>query len=70
VEAGIDRLGELLRKPGIRLWLDVSDPGSEEVELLRREFGFHDLALEEVTKPHERPRCDAHPGYSRILRWL
>jgi len=44
------------------LWLDISDPGSEEVALLRRTFGCHELALEEVTRPHERPRCDAYSG--------
>ena len=50
-----------------RLWLDISDPGPDEVELLRREFGFHELALEDVTRPHERPRCDAHGGYYFIV---
>ena len=58
----IDRLGALLKDPKNRVWLDISDPGPAEVTLLRREFGFHELALEEVTKPHERPRCDAYGG--------
>src|SRR5688572_2029617 len=60
---GVARLSELLANPRNRLWLDISDPGRHEVGLLRREFGFHRLALEEVTKPHERPRCDAYSGY-------
>jgi magnesium transporter len=59
-EVGVDRLSELLASPKNRLWLDISDPGLPEIGLLRREFGFHRLALEEVTKPHERPRCDAY----------
>ncbi|MGH9368617.1 MAG: magnesium transporter CorA family protein [Thermoanaerobaculia bacterium] len=63
----VDRLSELLADPENRLWLDISDPGPAEVELLRRQFGFHELALEEVTKPHERPRCDAHRGYYFIV---
>jgi magnesium transporter len=49
------------------LWLDIADPGPEDVELLRREFGFHELTLEEVTRPHERPRCDAHGGYYFVV---
>lgn len=61
-EAGLDRLRELLADRDNRLWLDISDPDDAEVELLRREFGFHELTLEEVTKPHVRPRCDAHDG--------
>lgn len=66
-EAGVDQLPELLANRLNRLWLDISDPDSEDVELLRRVFGFHELTLEEVTRPHERPRCDAHEGYYFIV---
>lgn len=66
-EAGVDRLDALLVDPKNRVWLDVSDPGPAEVELLRRAFGFHELALEEVTRPHERPRCNAYAGYYFIV---
>jgi magnesium transporter len=30
-------------------------------------FGFHELALEEVTRPHERPRCEAYGRYYFIV---
>jgi magnesium transporter len=66
-EVNVDGLGELLADQESRLWLDISDPGEAEVELLRREFGFHELALEDVTRPHERPRCDAYSGYYFIV---
>ena len=66
-EVGVDRLGELRADQKNRLWLDICDPGPEEVALLRREFGFHELALEDVTRPHERPRCDAYGGYYFIV---
>jgi magnesium transporter len=67
VEADVSRLAELLANRSNRLWLDISDPGPEEVALLRREFGFHELALDDVTRPHERPRCDAYAGYYFIV---
>ncbi|MEP7326897.1 MAG: magnesium transporter CorA family protein [Gemmatimonadota bacterium] len=66
-EESVARIGELLADPAKRLWLDVSDPDAADEELLRRTFGFHELALEEVTKPHERPRCDAYGGYYFIV---
>lgn len=66
-EVGVDRLGELLADPESRLWLDISDPGLAEVDFLRRELGFHELTLDEVTKPHERPRCDSHHGYYFVV---
>jgi magnesium transporter len=66
-ETSLDRLSALRADPRYRLWLDIGDPGPEEVDLLRREFGFHELILEEVTKPHERPRCVALGGYYFIV---
>lgn len=67
VEASIERLEELLADRERRVWLDICDPGPAEVELLRRAFAFHELALEDVTKPHERPRCDSYGGYYFIV---
>ena len=66
-EVSVDRLGELLTDQRNQLWLDISDPGPAEVALLGRVFGFHELALEDVTRPHERPRCDAYGGYYFIV---
>jgi magnesium transporter len=66
-EASVAKLGELLPDHTKQLWLDISDPGPEEVDLLRSAFGFHELALEDVTRPHERPRCDAYAGYYFIV---
>ena len=45
-EAGVDQLPELLAKCQNRLWLDISDPDSEDVELLRRVFGMRSTAWE------------------------
>jgi magnesium transporter len=66
-EAGVERLRELLADRHNQLWLDISDPGPAEVALLQEAFGFHELALEEVTRPHERPRCDAFAGYYFVV---
>jgi magnesium transporter len=66
-EADPERLTELLAGRSTPFWLDIADPGEEDVALLRRVFGFHELALEDVTRPHERPRCDAYTGYYFIV---
>jgi magnesium transporter len=66
-EAGLDVLPRVLADRDRRFWLDISDPTDEDVELLRSTFGFHELALEEVTRPHERPRCDSYGGYYFIV---
>lgn len=56
----LDCLGGLLTDRRSLLWLDICDPGPSEIELLRREFGFHELALEDVAKRHERPKYDTY----------
>ena len=66
-EAPLERLPDLLADKTNRLWLDIGDPGPEEVALLQRAFGFHEVALEDVTRAHERPRCDAYSGYYFIV---
>ena len=66
-EVNVERLGELLGDTRNRLWLDIGDPGAAEVALLHRVFGFHELALEEVTRSHERPRCEAYGRYYFIV---
>lgn len=67
VEAALTTLPQVLADKEKRFWLDISDPTDADVELLRGTFGFHELALEEVTKPHERPRCEAYGGYYFIV---
>jgi magnesium transporter len=66
-EVAVDRLAELLRDRDNRLWLDITDPGPAEVAQLRATFGFHELALEDMVRPHERPRCDAYAGYYFVV---
>lgn len=66
-EVEVHRLGELLADRENRLWLDISDPGPDEVALLRQVFGFHEVVLEDVTRAHERPRCHAYSGYYFIV---
>ena len=36
---------------------------NEEIDLLREEFNFHPLAIEDATRHHERPKLDAYENY-------
>jgi magnesium transporter len=68
-DGGFDRAVEpraistLLPGSGTILWLDIQDPGPGDVELLRQEFGFHELALEDVVNAHQRSKIDEYDGY-------
>src|SRR4051794_29787363 len=45
------------------LWVDIADPKPEDVEWLGHTFGFHQLALEDVARRHQRAKIDEYPDY-------
>ena len=63
----VETIDKLLQDHQNLLWLDVADPGPAEIELLHRQFGFHELALEDVARAHQRPKCDTYQDYYFIL---
>ena len=58
-----DRIREFLRQDDTMLWLDVDSPDQATIDMLGREFGFHELALEDCLQPHERPKIEQYEGY-------
>jgi len=55
-----DAIDAALKEPGTILWLDITDPTPEDQVLLREEFGFHPLAIEDAVRSHERPKVNAY----------
>jgi magnesium transporter len=47
---------------GLR-WLDINPPTSASIDFLRDEFGFHPLALEDVTSRVQRPKLDVYDDF-------
>ncbi len=56
------RVEELL-KGGRFFWLDVHAPEAADLEILREEFGFHPLSLEDSWRFGQRPKIDDYDGY-------
>jgi len=59
----LESISDLIEDPRQIVWLDVQDPNDEDVELLRCEFGFHELALEDAVRRNQRPKVDLYDGY-------
>jgi magnesium transporter len=49
------------------VWLDIRDPNEQDITLLREEFEFHPLAIEDAVRQKERPKIDAYDGYYFIV---
>jgi magnesium transporter len=41
-------------------WLGLYEPGAEEFAAVAREFGFHELAVEDAVKAHQRPKLERY----------
>jgi magnesium transporter len=48
-------------------WLDLSDPGEEEIAALEEVFSFHPLALEDMLKRGQRPKLDDFGEYMFLV---
>lgn len=59
----LDAISEHLKEPDTITWLDLEAPDEREIALLREEFAFHPLAIEDAVRDHERPKVDAYPSY-------
>ncbi|HNP70603.1 MAG TPA: magnesium/cobalt transporter CorA [Kouleothrix sp.] len=57
------RISELLTQPGTFVWLDLQNPQAEDIQLLRDEFQFHPLSIEDATRHHERPKLETFEQY-------
>ncbi len=48
-------------------WLDLTDPGEEEIKALEEVFSFHPLALEDMLKRDQRPKLDDFGEYMFLV---
>src|SRR5262245_44462241 len=71
LERGIptEQISDYIRDASNLVWIDVQDPGPEELSMLLEEFGFHPLALEDVAKGHQRPKIDEYKGYTFVVTY-
>ena len=64
-----DRVDEVLHGEDrdARIWLDVESPGDEDFEMLGREFGLHELSMEDMRHRDQRPKVESFEGYHYIV---
>ena len=62
-------ISDVLARPGALVWLDVEGPTEEAVATLGKEFGFHELALEDSVHPHQRPKIEQYGSYFFLVAY-
>jgi magnesium transporter len=59
-EIDLDQAYESCRSPECFAWIGLHDPTRDEFESVRREFGLHELAVEDAAKGHQRPKLELY----------
>ena len=69
LERGVpaEEIREYIRDADNLVWMDVEDPGPQELSMLLEEFGFHPLALEDVARTQQRAKVDEYKGYLFVV---
>ena len=60
VDVSLDRAFESRRDPGTLVWIGLHDPTPDEFDSVRREFGLHELAVDDALKGHQRPKLEVY----------
>ncbi|MDB5099588.1 MAG: magnesium and cobalt transport protein CorA [Cyanobacteria bacterium RYN_339] len=60
-------IARALQAEGAVIWLALQDPTDQDFDLLRAQFAFHPLAIEDCRNAHQRPKLDAYDDYSFLV---
>ena len=60
-------LSEVRHEQGTVVWADVISPTAAEIARMGEEFGVHELALEDCTHPHQRPKVDEYADHVLLV---
>jgi len=56
----IEDISEILRFPGQFVWIGLHEPSESVLRRIQKEFGLHDLALEDAQHGHQRPKIEEY----------
>jgi magnesium transporter len=56
----IEESGDWAKKPGHVVWIGLHEPGEELLRRVQRQFGLHELAIEDALHAHQRPKIEQY----------
>jgi magnesium transporter len=56
----IDEISDYVRKPECFVWVALKDPEPAELDAMKKEFGLHELAVEDVRSNHQWPKIEEY----------
>ncbi|CAN5878188.1 magnesium/cobalt transporter CorA [soil metagenome] len=55
-----ERISDYIARPDCFVWVALSDPEPEELAMMQSEFGLHELAVEDASNGHQRPKIEEY----------
>ncbi len=56
----LEQASDAARGDGAFVWIGLREPGNDELDAVAREFGLHELAVEDAVKAHQRPKLETY----------
>lgn len=66
-ESDLEQIDALIADNACLVWFDIDGSSDTAVDLLRREFSFHELAIEDVQHRHQRPKIDSYESHAFMV---
>jgi magnesium transporter len=67
-DAEVADLAALRGDPRVLIWVEVASPTAEDLKILGREFGIHEVALENLDiGERQRPKVEQYPDQDQVL---
>jgi magnesium transporter len=56
----VDQIHLFVNEPDCFVWVALADPEPAELEIMQKEFGLHELAVEDARHGHQRPKIEEY----------
>ena len=56
----LDEVHEVLKESNQFVWIGLHEPSEEVLKKVQKEFGLHELAVEDACNAHQRPKVELY----------
>jgi len=55
-----EEIGDYVKRPGCFVWVALFEPSPDDLQEMREQFGLHELAVEDASHGHQRPKLEEY----------
>jgi magnesium transporter len=66
-DVSLEHVHEAYRRDDAFVWIGLHEPTPDELDAVSREFGLHELAVEDAIKAHQRPKLERYGDVSFLV---